>query len=301
MLVAVLAGLFLFALLFLVAAQLEERQEGLRLRLERLRTTKREKPFIVGGLLGGERVLGRLKERMASAGEAGDPEDLVLWFALGTVLLAAVAIYYGYVLLAALLPAVAVALGKYLLDAVTSRRVRVLEIQFKDFLVALSLHLAIVPAFQPSFMRAAEKVERPLRHYLDRVVIGMQTGESTEDALEGLRQIPSALVGAWVDSAVFGVRVKADLSAMCKRAAERLILKIRMARRVEAQAAQSKSLMLAMGGVTLVMMATTIVSSPEFVEFYVSPLGRVAATGGILSFAVTTLYVLKKIDQEMSR
>ncbi|MBS3985681.1 MAG: type II secretion system F family protein [Selenomonadales bacterium] len=301
MLVAVLGGLSLFALLFLVAAHLEQRQEGLRLRLGRLRTDKREGAFSVGKMLGVEKAVSGLKERMADTGGVNDPEDILLWFALGTVVLAAVAIYYGFVLLAVLAPAGAVMLGKYLLDTLTSRRVRILEVQFKDFLVALSLHLTIVPAFQSSFMKAAGQAEQPLKQYLDRVVIGMQTGESTEDALEGLRQIPSALVGAWVDSAVFGVRVKADLSAMCKRAAERLILKIRMARRVEAQAAQSKSLMLAMGGVTLVMMATTIVSSPEFVEFYVSPLGRVAATGGILSFAVTTLYVLKKIDQEMSR
>jgi len=300
-LVAVLGGLSLFALLFLVAAHLEQRQEGLRLRLGRLRTDKREGAFSVGKMLGVEKAVSGLKERMADTGGVNDPEDILLWFALGTVVLAAVAIYYGFVLLAVLAPAGAVMLGKYLLDTLTSRRVRILEVQFKDFLVALSLHLTIVPAFQSSFMKAAGQAEQPLKQYLDRVVIGMQTGESTEDALEGLRQIPSALVGAWVDSAVFGVRVKADLSAMCKRAAERLILKIRMARRVEAQAAQSKSLMLAMGGVTLVMMATTIVSSPEFVEFYVSPLGRVAATGGILSFAVTTLYVLKKIDQEMSR
>jgi len=129
----------------------------------------------------------------------------------------------------------------------------------------------------------------------------MHTGESTEDALGALRQIPSALVGAWVDSAVFGVRVKADLSAMCKRSAERLILKIRMAKRVEAQAAQSKSLMVSMGGVTLFMMVSTILSSPEFLEFYSSPLGRVAATGGMLAFATTTLYVLRRIDLEMGK
>jgi tight adherence protein B len=280
---------------------LEQRQEGFRLRLEKLTTDKREGAFSVGKMLGVEKAVKALRHRMTSAGEVADPEDFLLWFALGTVVLAAVAIYYGFVLLAVLAPAGAVMLGKYLLDTLTSRRVRILEVQFKDFLVALSLHLTIVPAFQSSFMKAAGQAEQPLKQYLDRVVIGMQTGESTEDALEGLRQIPSALVGAWVDSAVFGVRVKADMSAMCKRAAERLILKIRMARRVEAQAAQSKSLMLAMGGVTLVMMATTIVSSPEFVEFYVSPLGRVAATGGILSFAVTTLYVLRRIDAEMSR
>jgi tight adherence protein B len=291
----------LFALLFLVAAYFEQRQEGLKLRLEKLTADKRGRTISVGKMLGVEKVVSRLRQRMAEAGGGSDPEDILLWFALGTVILAAIAIYYGFVLLAVFMPAGAVMLGKYLLGAYTSRRTRLLETQFKDFLVALSLHLTIVPAFQSSFMKAAGQTDLPLKQYLDRAVIGMQTGESTEDALEVLRQIPSAVIGAWVDSATFGVRVKADLSAMCRRSAETLVLKIRMAKRVEAQAAQSKSLMVSMGGITLVMLVSTILSSPQFMEFYTSPLGRVAATGGILSFAVTTLYVLRRIDLEMSR
>ena len=301
MLVAVLAGLSLFALLFLVAAHFEERRTGIKLRLEKLRTNKKGGYFSVGGMLGIERSIGGLKEKLALSGSESDPEDLVLWFLLGTVTLSAVAIYYGYALLALLLPGVGVAVGKYLLDTLTSRRTRLLEAQFKDFLMALSLHLAVVHAFQPSFMKAVEKTEKPLRSYLDRAVIGMQSGESTEVALEVVRQIPSVPIASWVDSALFAVRVKADLSAMCTRTAERLALKIKMANRVYAQTAQSKSLMVSMGGVTLFMVVSTMASSPEFVEFYSSPLGRMAATGAILSFVVTTLYILRTIDVEMTK
>ncbi len=301
MLVAVLAGLSLFGLLALVAVQLEQRQEGLRLQLERLRPTKKDVSFSVGGLFGIEKVVSGLKEQLVGAGVVSDPEDLLLWFALGTVFAAAVAVYYDFVLLAAMMPVGAFSLGKYLLATETSRRTRLLETQFKDFLVALNLQLAIVPAFQPSFMRATLVVEKPLRSYLDRVVIGMQSGEATEEAITVLRQIPSGQIAAWVDSVIFAVRVKANLAAMCKRAAERLVLKSKLAKRVEAQTAQSKSLMVSMAGVTLFMMVSTLLSSPEFVEFYSSPLGRVVATGGILSFVVTTLYVFRRIDTEMSR
>ncbi len=301
MLVAVLAGLSLFGLLILVAVQLEERQEGLRLQLERLRSTKKEVSFSVGGLFGIEGVVSGLKERLVGAGVVSDPEDLLLWFVLGTVFAAAIAVYYDFVLLALLMPVGALSLGKYLLAAETSRRTRLLETQFKDFLVALNLQLAIVPAFQPSFMRATLVTANPLRSYLDRVVIGMQSGEATEEAIAVLRQIPSGQIAAWVDSVIFAVRVKANLAAMCKRAAERLVLKSKLAKRVEAQAMQSKSLMVSIAGLTLFMMVSTLISSPVFVEFYASSIGRVAATGGILSFVVTTFYVLRRIDVEMAK
>lgn len=299
MTVAVLAGLFLFTALFLVAGTLEQRKRGARIQLERLRGKGLEISF--GEMLGLRRPLAALREQIAATGVDRDPEDVLLWFALGTVSVAALAIYYGFVLLAVLMPALAWGLGRYLLAAGVSRRVRLLEVQFKDFLVTLSLHLAVVPAFQPSFMRAASQAEQPLKQYLDRAVTGMESGETTEEALGVLRQISSAPITAWVDSVVFAVRIKANLSAMCKRAAERLILRIKMAKRVEAHAAQSKSLMVSMAGVTLMMGVSTMISSPEFVEFYSSPAGVLAATGGLLAFAGTTLYILRRIDAEASR
>jgi len=300
-LIAVLSGLSLFLLLFLVDAHFEQQKTGIKLRLDCLRTVKKRGYFSVGRMLGMDKTIAAFRERMVGAGSEFDPEDLALWFVLLTVALCALAIYYGYTLLAFLLPVVVWAVGQYLLDALSMRRTRLLETQFRDFMMSLSLHLTVIPAFQPSFMRAAEKAEMPLKHYLDRVVMGMQSGESTETALQAIRQIPSVPIASWVDCALFAVRIKSDLSAMCARTAGRLALKIKMANRVYAQTAQSKSLMVSMGGVMLFMTVSTMMSSPQFVEFYSSPLGRTAVTMAILAFAAATLYVLRKIDLEMSR
>lgn len=301
MLVAILSGFSLFVILLFVAAHFEQQKAGVKLRLERLRSVKKGGYFSLGGMLGMDNTIASFRDKLKMSGSESDPEDLALWFVLLTVSLFALAIYYGYTLLAFLLPVVVWAVGKYLLDALSMRRTRLLETQFRDFMMSLSLHLTVIPAFQPSFMRAAEKAEQPLKHYLDRVVIGMQSGESTETALAAIRQIPSVPIASWVDCALFAVRIKSDLSAMCARTAGRLALKIKMANRVYAQTAQSKSLMVSMGGVMLFMTVFTMMSSPQFVEFYSSPLGRTAATMAILAFAAATLYVLRKIDLEMSR
>lgn len=301
MLIAVLSGLLMFVLLFLVAARLEQQKTGMVLRLERLRTIKKGNHFSVGGILGLDTSIAALGSKLALAGNVSDPEEILLWFALAIVTLGALAIYYGYLLLAMLLPVVTVAIGRYLLDAMASRRLRILEVQFKDFMMSLSLHLKVTQAFQPAFIRAAEKAERPLRDYLDRVVAGLQSGESIEATLEGIKQIPSTHIASWVDCASFAVRIKSDLSRMCTRTAARLSLKTKMANKINAQTAQSKSLMVSMGGIMLFMAVSTMTSSPEFVEFYTSPLGRTAATMAILSFVVATLYVLRKIDREMSK
>lgn len=301
MLIAALLGLSLFMLLFLVSTHLEQQKTRLKLRLERLRTTKKDGRFSIGGMLGIDKAVAALGNNLTLAGNMSDPEDLLLWFVLGNVVVAALAVCYGYAFLAIVLPVVTVAIGRYLLDVMASRRLRILEVQFADFMRSLSLHLKVTQAFQPAFIRAAARAERPLRNYLDRVVAGLQSGESIEATLEGVKQIPSAYISSWVDCALFAVRVKSDLSRMCTRTAGRLSLKAKMANKVNAQTAQSKSLMISMGGIMLFMTVSTMTSSPEFVEFYTSPIGKTVATMAILSFVAATLYVLRKIDKEMSK
>jgi len=301
MLVSALLGLSLFTLLLLVATHFEQQKAGVRLRLERLRTAKKGAPFSVGEMLGVGKPIAALGEKLNMAGRGDDPEDLLLGFVLINVLGMALGVYYGYILLATLLPVATVFVGGYLLDTMASQRTRVLEGQFRDFMKSLSLHLTVVPAFQTAFVRAAEKMENPLKSYLDRVVMKLQSGESIETALKVLKQLPSTQISSWVGCTLFAVRIKSNLSRMCGRTATRLFLKHKMANRVSAQTTQSKSLMVSMGGIMLFMMVSTMASSQEFVEFYTSPLGRTVASLAILSFVTATLYVLRKIDREMAK
>jgi len=299
MLTAALFGIFVFVfVLFLLTLRIQNKAK-LNIRLEKLKSHKSSAPPWLS-VVGLNKTREFLKIRFEISGIKTDPDEAFLWFVLINTVIVVVLIYSGYVFLAIVKPVVFRFVMFHILDSFASKRSRLVEAQFRDFLISLALHLKVTPSFQSAFIMAAATVEKPLSDYINRVVTGLQGGESIENAIGTLKTIPNVHVRTWTDSVVFAVRIKADLSRLCARSADRIGLKIRLAGKIYAQTVQSKALMISLGGMMLFMMVTTMSASPEFIEFYSSPLGRAVASAAILSFIFATLYVLKKIDKEMS-
>jgi len=274
-------------------------ESKLNIRLERLKLHKFSPPSWLS-VVGLNKTREFLKTRFEASGFKLEPDEAFLWFVLFNTAIIAILIISGYTFLAVALPIILRFIGFHILDSLASKRIRLLEEQFRDFLTSLALHLKVTPSFQSALIMAAITVDKPLGLYIDRVITGLQGGESIESAISTLKAIPIIHVRTWTDSVIFAVRIKADLSRLCARSAERLGLKIRLAGKIYAQTAQSKALMISLGGMMLFMMVTTMSASPEFIEFYSSPLGRAVASAAVMAFIFSTLYVLKKIDKEMS-
>lgn len=297
--IAILFGVFAFVAIFFVQSLREERKGRLRIKLEKLKSRKSEQESWLKSL-GYAKTRDKLTGRFEAAGVARDPDEAFLWFLLVNAVIMALLIASGFVLLAAVTPVILRAVAFRVLDALALRRQRALEAQFRQFLLSLALHLKVTPSFQAALVKAAAETEKPLSVYVERAVRGVKGGESTEDAISTLKAIPSVYVRTWVDCVVFAVRIKGDLSALCVRTAKRLTAKLKMADKVAAQATQSKALMVALGGMLLFLVVTTMATSPEFVKFYTSPLGMAVASAAVLTIVFATLYVFEKIDKEMS-
>ena len=299
MLIAVLVGVFVFVSIFFLFTLREQKKQRLNIRLELLKSQKSHKPswlYAIG--LGKTRDF--LKTRLDMCGLRHDPDDVFLMYILLNTVIVSVLLVARYTLLAVLMPVAVHFTAFHILDSLASKRIRKIEGQFRDFLISLALHLRVTPSFQSALSMTAATVEKPLDSYIKRVVAGVQGGESIESAISSLKTIPNVHVHTWTDSVIFAVRIKADLSKLCSRSAERLGMKIRLAGKIYAQTVQAKALMISLGGMMLFMMITTMSASPEFIQFYSSPFGRTVAGGAFLIFIFATLYVLKRIDKEMS-
>jgi len=299
MLIAVLFGTFIFVAVFFVQSLREERNGRLRIRLEKLKSKKSEPESWLKSL-GYAKTRDKLISRFEASGVVRDPDEAFLWFLLVNAVIMAFLVAASFLLLAAVTPVILRAIAFRILDALALRRQRVLEAQFRQFLLSLALHMKVVSSFQAALIKTAAETEKPLSGYIERAVHGINGGESTEDAISTLKAIPSVYVRTWVDCVVFAVRIKGDLSALCTRTAKRLTAKLKMADKVAAQSMQSKALMIALGGMLLFLVVTTMATNPEFIAFYTAPLGMAVASGAVLMIVFATLYVFEKIDKEMS-
>lgn len=299
MLIAVLSGLFVFVSAFFIFSLKAQEKSKLNIRLERLKSQKSPSLSWLSGI-GLSKTRKFIKAKFEMGDVKSDPDEAFLWYLLLNTIVVAVLIASGYTFLAVFLPIALRFVVIHILDALASKRIRTLEVQFRDFLISLALHLKVTPSFQSALIMAAASVDKPLSMHINRVVTGLQGGESIETAISTLKDIPNIHVRTWTDSVIFAVRIKADLSRLCSRSAERLGMKIRLAGKIYAQTAQSKALMISLGGMMLFMMVTTMSASPEFIEFYSSTLGKTVAGIAVLAFIFSTLYILKRIDKEMS-
>jgi len=299
MAVSFLFGAAVFMVVVLLYSIKENRRLKLKRRLERHLVMPQKSEFSIVDLFGLRSFTEALDRKLKKSGIKLDAEEVFLWFLLFSVVIALFLSFKGFTLLGLSLPFMLYYLGDYVLDYLGRRRIRKTEEQFRDFVKMLGAYLKMVPSFAGAFIKAAEEAENPLKEYTDRVVRKFELGEDLEEALKELKNVESIYIKAWADSITFAVRMKSDLSRVCERTAKKLYERIKMSNKIAAMTVQAKSLMVSLAGVMVFMMAATMMSSPDFVKTYSTPAGKAVIAYAVLSYFVSTFYVLKKIDKEM--
>lgn len=299
MAVSFLFGAAVFMIVILLYSIRENKRLKLKRRLERHLVSPQKNEFSAADLFGLRSFIEALDKKLKKSGIKVDAEEVFLWFALFSIVSALFLTFKGFTLLGLSLPVMLYYLGDYVLDYLGRRRIRKTEEQFRDFVKMLGAYLKMVPSFAGAFIKAAEEVENPLKEHIDRVVRKFELGEDIETALQELKNVESTYIKAWADSIIFAVRMKSDLSRVCERTAKKLYERIKMSNKIAAMTVQAKSLMVSLAGVMILMMATTMMSSPDFLKTYSTPVGKAVIAYAVLSYFVSTFYVLKKIDKEM--
>ncbi|WP_029687666.1 type II secretion system F family protein [Thermoanaerobacter sp. A7A] len=299
MAVSFLFGAAVFMIVILLYSIKENRRLKLKRRLERHLVTPQKNELSIVDLFGLRSFTEALDKKLKKSGIKADAEEVFLWFILFSVVSALFLSLKGFTLLGLSLPVMLYYLGDYVLDYLGRRRIRKTEEQFRDFVKMLSAYLKMVPSFAGAFIKAAEEVESPLKEHTDRVVRKFELGEDLEEALKELKSVESTYIKAWADSIIFAVRMKSDLSRVCERTAKKLYERIKMANRVAAMTVQAKSLMVSLAGMMAFMIVSTMSVSPDFVRAFSTPIGKLVIVYTALSYFVSTLYILKRIDKEM--
>lgn len=299
MAVSFLFGAAVFMVVVLLYSIKENRRLKLKRRLERHLVVPQKNELSITSLFGLGSFIEKLDKKLQKSGIKLDAEEVFLWFVPFSVVSALFLSLKGFTLLGLLLPVMLYYLGDYVLDYLGRKRTRKTEEQFRDFVKMLGAYLKMVPSFPAAFMKAAEEAESPLKEQTDRVVRKFELGEDLEEALKELKSVESTYIKAWADSIIFAVRMKSDLSRVCERTAKKLYERIKMSNKIASMTVQAKSLMVSLAGVMIVMMAATVMSSPDFLRTYSIPVGKVVTAYAVLSYFISTFYVLKKIDKEM--
>jgi tight adherence protein B len=299
MAVSFLFGAAVFMVVVLLYSIRENRRLKLKRRLERHLVTPQKNELSIVDLFGLRSFTEALDKKLKKSGIKLDAEEVFLWFILFSVVSALFLSLKGFTLLGLSLPVMLYYLLDYVLEYLGRRRIRKTEEQFRDFVKMLGAYLKMVPSFAGAFIKAAEEVESPLKEHTDRVVRKFELGEDLEEALKELKSVESIYIKAWADSIIFAVRMKSDLSRVCERTAKKLYERIKMANRVASMTVQAKSLMVSLAGMMAFMIVSTMSVSPDFVRAFSTPIGKVVTAYTALSYFVSTLYILKRIDKEM--
>ncbi|MGI1691667.1 type II secretion system F family protein [Thermoanaerobacter uzonensis] len=299
MAVSFLFGAAVFMIVILLYSIRENRRLKLKRRLERHLVAPQKNELSIVDLFGLRNFTEALDRKLKKSGIKLDAEEVFLWFVLFSVVLALFLSFKGFTLLGLSLPFMLYYLGDYVLEYLGRRRIRKTEEQFRDFVKMLGAYLKMVPSFAGAFIKAAEEVESPLKEHTDRVVRKFELGEDLEEALKELKSVESTYIKAWADSIIFAVRMKSDLSRVCERTAKKLYERIKMANRVASMTVQAKSLMVSLAGMMAFMIVSTMSVSPDFVRAFSTPIGKVVVAYTALSYFISTLYILKRIDKEM--
>ncbi|ADV80767.1 MAG: type II secretion system F family protein [Thermoanaerobacter sp.] len=297
--VSFLFGAAVFMVVVLLYSIRENKRLKLKRRLERHLVISQKNEFSIVDLFGLGSFIEKLEKKLKKSGIKVDAEEVFLWFILFTIVILVFLSFKGFTLLGFTLPVMLYYLIDYILDYLGRRKIRKTEEQFRDFVKMLGAYLKMVPSFAGAFIKAAEEAENPLKEHTDRVLRRFQLGEDLEEALKEFKNIESTYIKVWIDSIIFAVRMKSDLSRVCERTAKKLYERIKMSNRIAAMTVQAKSLMVSLVGIMAFMIVSTVSVSPDFIRTFSSPIGKLVIAYAALSYFISTLYILKRIDREM--
>jgi len=147
----------------------------------------------------------------------------------------------------------------------------------------------------------AKTADNPLRGELEKVLHKIDLGIGIIPALKDFaRDSESSVIDFWVDSIVFAYQMRASVSDVCEQVSKKIKNRIKQNVQVSAKMSEIKSMMFSIGGVMLALMFMIYSSSPDYLNSFNTFWGKVALIYTIASYAGSTLYILQRINREVT-
>lgn len=292
-----------FVIVVLIYSYREYRKQKLIRRLERQMVAPRAKhSFSLLEALGYNNLITDISDLLNRAGLSRiNAEDAFLTFVVLDVLVFAALVILGFGWLSAVVPVILVFAVPWFLNIVGTRRHVKLNHQFAEAVQDIADYLKIVPNLENAIRKVVEETEQPLRGELLKILHKVDTGINLLTALRDFaRTSESTMIDFWVDSIVFAYQMRASIADVCEDVSKKIKLRMKQNAQVSTKLTEIKTMMFGIAGVMAGIMFFIFSSSPEFSAAFNTPVGKIALTYTIASYAGSTLYILRRINKEVS-
>lgn len=292
-----------FVIVVLIYSYREYRKQRLIRRLERQMVAPRAKrSFSLLEALGYNNLITDISDLLNRAGLSRiNAEDAFLTFVVLDVLVFAALVILGLGWLSAVVPVILVFAVPWFLNMVGVRRHVKLNHQFAEAAQDIADYLKIVPNLENAIRKVAEETDQPLRGELNKILHKVDTGIHLLSALRDFAKTSeSTMIEFWVDSIVFAYQMRASVADVCEEVSKKIKQRMKQNAQVSTKLTEIKTMMFGIAGVMAGIMFFIFSSSPEFSAAFNTPVGKIALAYTIASYAGSTLYILRRINKEVS-
>jgi tight adherence protein B len=300
--IAIAFSVGIFMLIILYYSYKNYKKQKLIQRLQRQMITQQAKPFSLLEMLGYEKVVAKTGELLRRAGFAKlNPEDTLLSFIVILVLIFAVLTIAGAGLFSLIIPVLLAVVVPWTLSMIATSRYNKLNRQFADAAQDMADYLKLVPNLENAIREVSATADNPLRGELEKVLHKLDLGIGMIPALKDFAvESESTMIDFWVDSIVFAYQMRASVADVCEQVSKKVKARLKQNAQVSAKMSEIKSMMYSIGGVMVALLVMVYSSSPEYLNSFNTLWGQIALIYTIVSYTGSTLYILHRINKEVS-
>jgi tight adherence protein B len=300
--IAIVFSISAFMLIILYYSYKNYKRQKLIQRLQRQMVTQQAKPFSLLEMLGYENAVEKTRELLRRAGFAKlNPEDTLLSFIVILTMIFALLTVAGAGWLSIVIPALLAVAAPWILSMIATSRYNKLNRQFADAAQDMADHLKLVPNLENAIREVAATADNPLRGELEKILYKLDLGIGMIPALKDFAaESESTMIDFWVDSIVFAYQMRASVADVCEQVSKKVKARLKQNAQVSAKMSEIKSMMFSIGGVMIALLVMIYSSSPDYLNSFNTFWGQIALIYTIVSYAGSTLYILQRINKEVS-
>ncbi|ERM91481.1 type II secretion protein F [Caldanaerobacter subterraneus subsp. yonseiensis KB-1] len=302
LLLSLITALSAFSIIMFFYLFKEYKKQEIIRRMERQLIAPKERKFNALEVLGFKKVLEKFDVLLKRAGiKKVDAENLILILSILNTFIFAFFIIKKEVFWAFLVPVLIFVTVPLILEKAAQKRYVKFNLQFAEAVQDIADYLKISGNIVNALEKVIDTAENPLKDEIKKIVAKVNSGISLYDALKDFaRESGSPIVEAWVDSMVFAGQMKANTADICQKMSAKIKERIRQNNKISSFMKSTKSTVVMIIGITILLMLSTYTSGQMYADALSTPAGKFVLLYIILSYVVTTVFVFRAIDKQIS-
>lgn len=302
LLLSLITALSAFSIIMFLYLLKEYKKQEIIRRMERQLIAPKERKFNTLEVLGFGKVLKNFDILLKRTGiKKVDAENLILFLSVLNTFIFALFIIKNEVFWAFLAPALIFVSVPLVLEKIAQKRYVKFNLQFAEAVQDIADYLKISGNIVNALEKVIDTTENPLKDEIKKIVAKVDAGISLYEALKDFaKESGSPLVEAWVDSMVFAGQMKANTADICQKMSAKIKERIRQNNKISSFMKSTKSTVVMIIAITILLMLSTYTSGQMYAEAFTTTAGKLVLLYIIISYVVTTVFVFRAIDKQIS-